>query len=606
MVMSKEVDYNADSIRKLEPMEQIQINPGMWIGPTDDPHHLIEEALDNALDEAQGGYVSIIAIKIDTKKNICSIMDNGRGVPISKNVPIVISTELFSGAKFQDSKSAYEIASGLHGVGLVCANALSDHYSIEIYRNNKHALFEFVKGKLKKKSIKSYSKSPPFSTKIEFKPSKKIFESIIPDLSRIKKRLQIASAEMPNVTFVLIVDNEKEVFKLTIEEYFNQRCLQGNNVIIDTIFFKSYIKPESFNVILSYAKSGTISPRVLSSVNLLPVDAGGTHVNYLYEIIRDYFMIKGKKLGYQFQPQDCLVGLKAYLMLSLKEPKFAGQTKERLTNSKSNLEKFAAQIKTQLETHFNKPSKEGEDSDLEKLLDHFQQYRAVLDAKKIKTSPAGKRVSTKFTKLKDCTSKFGELFVAEGESAAGGLVTSRDPRKHAVLPLKGKIPSAATAKDILKNKEIGELIGALGTGVGPTFDISSLKYSKIICATDADDDGLHIFSLLTLALAILVPDIIKNGHYYYAETPLYAINEKNNFHPLWTTAEITKAKDENKSLLRVKGLGEMNPSQLKTVLIDDKTRRLIKVNYTSDMVKMTKLFSDSGEKRKLLDGTWII
>ena len=600
--------YTAEDIRKLEPMEQIQISPGMWIGPTDDPHHLVEEAFDNSLDEAQGGHVTIIAIKIDTKNHVCSIMDNGRGIPISKNVPIIISTELFSGAKFQDNKTAYEIASGLHGVGLVCANALSDFYSVEIYRNNKHALFNFQNGKLKKKTIKPHKGAVPFSTKIEFKPSKKIFENLIPDLNRIKKRLQIASAEMSDVTFALIVDDTKEIFKMSVSDYFEQRCLQGNNILAKPVLFKSNIKPESYNVMMTYAKSGTITPKVLSSVNLLPVDNGGTHVNYLYEIIKGYFVAKGKKLGYKFEPQDCLVGLKAYIMLSLKEPKFAGQTKDRLTNNKSSLERFATQIKTQLESHYNEnknPDKNGE-GELDRILSHFQIYRAKLDSKKFKTANAGKRVSTKFTKLRDCSSKFGELFVAEGESAAGGLVDCRDPRKHAILPLKGKIPSAATAKDILKNKEIGELIGSFGTGVGPDFDINSLKYSKIICATDADDDGLHIFSLLTLALAILVPDIIKNGHYYYAETPLYAINEKNNFIPLWTTAEVTKARDEKKPLLRVKGLGEMNPDQLKVVLINEKTRRLIPVTYTSDMDKMIKLFSDSNEKRKLLEGTWMI
>ena len=170
--------------------------------------------------------------------------------------------------------------------------------------------------------------------------------------------------------------------------------------------------------------------------------------------------------------------------------------------------------------------------------------------------------------------------------------------------MKGKIPSAATAKEILKNKEIGELIGSLGTGVGPQFNIGGLKYSKIICATDADDDGHHIFALLTLALAILVPEVIKKGHYYYAETPLYAINEKNLFVPLWTDADLNKAKSEKKHIMRIKGLGEMSSNQLKTVLIDEDTRRLIKVNYTSNIDRMIKLFSDSGEKRKLLEGSW--
>jgi len=535
------------------------------------------------------------------------VLDNGRGVPISKNTPVVISTELFSGAKFQDKKSAYDISSGLNGVGLVCANALSDFYTIEIYRNNKHAVFNFVKGKLKKKQIKPFKEQKPFSTKIEFKPSKKIFEKVIPDLNRIKKRLQIASAEISNVTFVLNLDDKREVFRISIDEYFQERCMQGNNQIINSLFFKSVVEPESFNAKFTYAKSGTISPRVLSSVNLLPCDDGGTHVNCFYDILKNYFVLKGKRLGYNFQPQDCLIGLKAYLMLSLKAPEFAGQMKSKLTNQKSYLEKFIAQIKKQLEDHFNKPSKGGEESDLEKILDHFQMYRAKLDAKKITTIPSsGKRVSTKFTKLRDCSSKYGELFVAEGESAAGGLVTCRDPRKHAILPLKGKIPSAANAKDILKNKEIGELIGSFGTGVGPHFNLKDLKYDKIICATDADDDGLHIFSLLTLAIALLVPEIIKNGNYFYAETPLYAINEKNNFQPLWTEQEVVKAKQEKRNLLRVKGLGEMSPDQLKTVLIDEKTRRLIPVTYSSNIEKMIKLFSNSEEKRKLLEGEWSI
>ncbi len=599
--------YSADDIRKLAPMEQIRLNAGMWIGETDEPHHLIEEAFDNALDEAQGGHVTVIAINIDTKNYIYSILDNGRGVPISKNVPVIISTELFSGAKFQDKKSVYDISSGLNGVGLVCANALSDFYNIEIYRNGRHAVFNFVNGKLKKKQIKPFKEQKPFSTKIEFKPSKKIFENLLPDLNRIKKRLQIASAEISGVTFVLNIDDKREVFRMTIDQYFQERCMQGNNQIIKPLFLSSIIKPESFNVKFTYAKSGTISPRVLSSVNLLPVDDGGTHVNCFYDIIKNYFVLKGKRLGYNFQPQDCLIGLKAYLMLSLKDPKFAGQMKNKLTNRKTNLEKFAIQIKTQLEAYFNKPSKNNEESDLEKVLSHFQIYRAKLDAKKITTiSSSGKRVSTKFTKLRDCSSKYGELFVAEGESAAGGLVTCRDPRKHAILPLKGKIPSAANAKDILKNKEIGELIGSFGTGVGPHFNLKDLKYNKIICATDADDDGLHIFALLTLAIAMLVPEIIKNGHFYYAETPLYAINEKNNFIPLWKEEDVIKAKQEKKHLLRVKGLGEMTPSQLKIVLIDEKTRRLIPVTYSSNMEKMIKLFSNSEEKRKLLEGTWKI
>lgn len=593
--------YTADDVRVLKEMEHIQLNPGMYVGDTERPTHLLEECLDNALDEAQTGTATIIAVNINTKDNIYSVIDNGRGVPLSNNTPVTISSKLFSGAKFQDKKTAYEIASGLHGVGLVAVNALSDHYQIQVYRNGNHGIFTFQKGKLKTKSIKPFEGEVPFATKVEFKPTTGVFNNIVPDLDRIRRRLSTASAEMPtNITFVLNVDDKREIFKLSLNDYFIEQCLQKDEPLTKTVLAKSYRKPETFNVMFTYAKSGTVTPRVFSSVNLLPVDTGGTHVNLFYDVLRGIFTTYGKKLGYNFQPQDSLIGLRCYLKLSLKEPKFSGQTKEKLTNRKDSLEFYINQLRINLTAYFEKNKDE-----LELLLQHFAEYRAKLDSKKIPVSTNGKRGSTKFTKLRDCTSKYGELFVAEGESAAGGLVDCRNPTKHAILPLKGKIPSAASAKDILKNKEIGELIGSLGTGVGPSFDIAGLKYSKVICATDADDDGHHIFALLTLALAILVPDVIKNGHYYYADTPLYAINEKNIFIPLWSEEELDTAKQENRHIMRIKGLGEMSPPQLKKVLIDD-TRRLIQVQYTSDIVKMTKLFSDSSEKRKLLEGVWSI
>jgi DNA gyrase/topoisomerase IV subunit B len=592
--------YTAEDIRVLKEMEHIVLNPGMYTD-TERPTHLIEECLDNALDEALTGTASIIAVNIDTKNRIYSVIDNGRGMPLSNNTPVTVSSKLFSGAKFQDKKTAYDIASGLHGVGLCAVNALSDHFIIEIYRHKQHGLFKFEKGKLKDKSIKPYDGEVPFATKIEFKPTKDIFEHVIPDLNRIRRRLSNASAEMPkNITFVLNVDDNREIFKLTLSEYFTTECLQKDEAIIPIIVSKVNRKPEAFNIMFTYSKNGSVTPRILSSVNLLPVDGGGTHVNTLYEMLKTIFTTYGKLLKYNFQPQDTLIGLRAYIMLSLKEPKLAGQKKDRLTSKKTDLLIFTNQLKANLENYFTHNKEK-----LEALLQHFADYRAVLDSKKIKVAVSGKRGSTKFTKLRDCTSKFGELFVAEGESAAGGLVVCRNPTKHAILPLKGKIPNAATTKNILKHKEVGELIGSLGTGVGPGFNISSLKYSKVICATDADDDGHHIFALLTLALAILTPEVIMNGHYYYADTPLYAINEKNIFIPLWSEAEVNTAKQENRHIMRIKGLGEMRPDQLKKVLIDD-TRRLIQVQFTSDIVKMTKLFSDSSEKRKLLEGVWTI
>lgn len=592
--------YTAKDIRTLHPMEQIRLSPGMWVGSTEDPHHLVEEALDNALDEAQSGHVSIIAVNINTKTGICSVLDNGRGIPIADNTPVKISTELFSGAKFQDKKTAYEIASGLHGVGLVAVNALSDYYQVEVYRNKRHAIFKFLNGKLKRKSVKPFEGDVPFSTKIEFKPTVDKFENPIPNLDRIRRRLSTASAEIPRVTFVLNVDGQKEIFKVSLVDHFTNHVLLPKEEHEGIMRFNSFQKPEAFKVMMTYTATGGSSPRILSSINLLPVDDGGTHVNWLYELLREFFVAKAKKGGFIFQPQDCIVGLRAYLMLSLKKPEFSGQTKDKLINPKVDLERLAAQLRVKIDDYFTKNSEK-----LEDLLQRFHDYRARLDAKKITGASNGKRASTKFTKLRDCTSKMGELFIVEGDSAGGGFVSCRDPRKHAILPLRGKIPSAANTKNILQNKEVGELIQALGTGVGPEFNLNNLKYSKVICATDADEDGYHIFCLVTLVLAVLVPDIIKAGKYFFVQTPLWAINEKKSFIPLWNDKDIEKAKKEHRKLIRLKGLGELNPSQLKVVSIGS-GRKLIPISYTKDMDKMIKLFSDAREKRNLLQGSWTI
>jgi DNA gyrase/topoisomerase IV subunit B len=592
--------YKSSDIKVLDELTHIRINPSMYIGNTETPTHLIEELIDNALDECMAGYANIIAIVIDTKNKRYYVADDGRGMPLDNNIPVTVSSKLFSGAKFKGSKTAYEIASGLHGCGLVAVNALSDHYKIEIYRNNEHAIFNFVNGKLKNKSIKPFTEKPPFSTKIEFSPTEKIFENPIPDINRIRRRLGTASAEMSKkITFILIVDGEKETFNISMTDYFLNQCLRPDEkILMKLIGINSIIKPEKFNVTMTYSIEST-TPKILSSVNLLPVDSGGTHVNMFYEVLRNFFLVKGKKLGYHFLPNDTLVGLRAILTLSLKDTEFSGQSKEKLTNKKSYLQKLVNQLKTNLELFFNKNEEE-----LNILLQSFSDYRAKLDAKKVKTNSTGKRASTKFTKLRDCSLSGGELFIVEGDSAGGGFIECRDPKKHAVLPLKGKIPNAVTMKEIIKNKEVEEMIRALGTGFGPEFNIADLRYDKIISATDADPDGSHIFCLTTMVLAIVVPNIIIEGHYYFLQTPLHAINEKKKFIPLWTDQELEDAKKSKNKISRFKGLGELNSDQLKIVAINESSRRLIPVVFTSDMNKMSKLFTSSEEKRKLLEGVW--
>lgn len=590
--------YTHKDIRELGEIEHVQLNSGMYIGETSTPVHLVEEALDNALDEAIAGYAKIIAITVLTKEGICCIMDNGRGIPIENDVPIRISTKLFTGAKFQDAKSAYQVCAGKNGIGLITILALSDSYIVEIYRDKKHAKFIFENAKLKQKIIEDYTGVVPFSTKIQFKPSRKFFENIIPDTDRIRKRLLVASVQLPDVKFVLNVDKKSEVIALSKDEFFQKYCLNDSDTTVSKIIsLQTNDGVEKFNVDFCYSYDGSVAPRIITSINLLPVDNGGTHVLCFYDLLKDYFTTKCKKTDFKFQPNDVLSGLRVYFSLELEKPDYSSQSKDKLTVRKEYLSKLLVKLKIELEKYFS-----NNNDVLTEILSFFDDYRKNLNHKKMKGTINGKRASTKFTKLRDCTGSHGELYVVEGDSAGGGFIDCRNAKLHAVLPLKGKIPSILNKEDILKNKEIGELIQSLGCGSGPNFNLENLRYSKIICGVDPDADGGHIFCLMTIALAALVPDVIKTGHYYLARIPLYAINRTKQFIPLWTPDELTKARDNGEPIIRIKGLGELNPWQLKICCLDEKTRKLTKVSFTSDIKKIMELFSDVNKKRELLLG----
>ena len=594
------MSYDSTHIQVLEELTHIRLNPGMYIGDCSTPTHLVEEALDNALDECFDGHATIVALNIDTKNKTYSIIDNGRGLPYDNDVPIIISTKLFSGSKFKGSKTAYKISCGIHGVGNVAINALAVNYEIEIYRDKK-AKFVFENAKLMSQDICDFTGEKPFSTKISFSPDPKIFESLDIDIDRIRKRLLVASAELPNTHFVLNIDEHREIIKVDKKTFFKKTCLkESENEGTIPITLNCKIGVEQFNVTFCYVFDGSITPKIVSSVNLLPVESGGTHVNIFLDLIREFFAAKAKKSNIRIQLGDSLVGLRAYISLDLINPEFSSQTKDKLITKKESLGKLSASMKYQLERFFETES--GAEV-LKSALSFFGKYRATVESRNVKLATGIKRSSTKFTKLKDCRSTNGELYICEGDSAGGSIASARNSEIHGVLPLKGKIPSIAKAKEILKNKEVAELIQALGCGVGPNFDISKLRYRKIICATDADPDGKHIACLLTMVLAILVPEVVKKGFFYLAETPLYAIVNatKKTFVPIWSDQELNQAKGRGYNIMRFKGLGELDPWQLKICLLDEKTRKLTKIEYSSDIKKILKLFTDVEEKKKLLN-----
>jgi len=591
----KETGYSSNDIREIGPIKVIQINPGMFISSTETPTHLLEEMIDNSLDEMMSGNANIIAVNINTKNKKIAVLDNGRGIPIDNDVPINISTKLFTGAKFQDDKTVYGCVAGLHGCGLVVVNALSNNYKIEVYQNKKYAIYDFDNAELKVKNIIDFTDNIPFSTKIECCPDPKYFESDNIDIDRIRNRLSTASAELSTGnTFILNVDDKKEIFKITTEENFKMNCFDNNEEHSDIIKFNSKHGKEQFNIMFCWS-SGPVITRNLSSINLLPVQDGGTHINLFQEVLKNYFSTKAKKLNFKFNDVDCLTGFRAYYILRLINPSFIGQAKHKLGNKKSELLVFKNDLEIQLENYFKKNPET-----LNLLLSKFQDYRNKILSSKLK-STGKKRSSTKLTKLRDCSSRTGELFIVEGDSAGTGLIESRNPVRHAILPLSGKIKNIVKAKDILKNKTMNDLFSSLGTGINTDCDISQLRYQDIFTVADADPDGGHIATLTIMAIATVTPAIIESGRLWIVHTPLFAINEKKIFIPLWTDLEVEIARNENRNIIRFKGLGEMMPHQLKTCILDQQTRKISQIKMTKHMKKLIDLFSKPETKRQLLN-----
>jgi len=589
-------DYTADKIKVLSEIAHIRANPGMYIGEISTPTHLLKELLDNAFDECMNGFAENVYVSIDTKTGTCIVRDDGRGIPYEQDIPITISTKLFSGAKFKGSKEAYNIVSGKNGVGLVAVNALSKEFKIEIFRD-KHATFIFKDCQCVDKQITKYKNiEKKYSTEVSFTPDMQFFAASSPDIPKIIKRLYIASIELPRVSIILEIDQNVQNISTTKEDFFKRELLEEENRDSVKIFkFLAEDGYEKFEVMFAYEVNSAIMPRIHTVVNMLPLDGGGTQVTTTVNILKDYFMGKAKKLNFKIIPNDITVGLRVHISMNLVNPELAGQTKEKFISKISEYANLTRKLEKYIENYFDRNTE-----DLNALMTMFADYRNRQESKNHKSVNGSKRVSTKLTKLRECAEPGGELFIVEGDSASGSIIHARDARKHAILPLRGKIPNVVNKKDILNNTEIGELIHALGTGVGANFDIEKLKYDKIIIAADNDYDGLHIASLIVMLMAILFPEIVKNGKLYIASAPLYAIRDNKKFRPVWTEKELEDARKKNLKIQYFKGLGEMNPDQIKISLLDENQRRLIKVEYSTQLDKLTELFNSSECKRKLI------
>jgi DNA gyrase subunit B len=595
------VSYEAKHIIALSDIEAIRKNSGMFVGSVETATRLLEECLDNSLDEVQSGECEIIGVFIDTKTKSFEVLDLGRGFPfdekrpVEEDPPVLSSIKLFSSGKFHKGQtdSAYHIASGLHGAGLTAVNALSKEMVVEIYRDKKHATYQFKNATDVARDVEPFKGEKPFSTKIKVIPNPAYFEDPSVDVKVIEERLRIACCNYPKLKVILRVDGKDQLIKGTEEELILD-YLSGT--VPSWHIFENTKKIESYSLKLGWDNEPPGGPKILSCVNLIRVHSG-VHINKLLNAIRETFAYLAKKYGYSFKPDDALYCMRSYLNLKIIKTSFEAQVKVKL-ESKSDLSVMDT-LDSQLRKYF-----EANDAIRTELLEKFQSYRRSLQTKKMKTSNGHKRGSTQFTKLRDCVHLGGELIIGEGDSAIGGLAEVRDPNKHAILPLRGVIPNSLTKKDLLNNQEIKEIIQSLGCGIEEQCDITKLRYSKIILAADADPAGHFITSLLILLFARLMPPVIKEGKLFVCKTPLYGYGHQSGFIPIWTEEELKKYRTNGKTIRRFKGLGEYNPEELRNFTLDEKQRILIPVKWSDKYERIFELMSDASQKRKLVLGDW--
>ena len=597
-------EYKAESIKVLEGLEGVRKRPAMYIGSTgkEGLHHLIYEVLDNSVDEAMEGYCDKIIVVLN-KDGSATIEDNGRGIPVEPHPHLKIPaaevalTRLHAGGKFD--KSSYAISGGLHGVGVSCVNALSKKLILIIKRNGKIYEQEYCRGITKTKlKIIGKCKENETGTTITFWPDDEIFPILGFDYKSLETRFR--EVAFLNAGLKIILEDE---IKMKKEEFhysgglieFVKWINKSKEALHKPIYFKKEIKDVVMEMAIQY-NSG-YQENIFGFVNTINTVEGGTHVSGLKtamtRVINDYAKKTNQlKNGDALSGDDVREGLTVIISLKIPNPQFEGQTKTKLGNSeiKGYVDSL---ITSSLSEYF-----EENPSVAKKITSKsVQSAKARLAAKKAKDLVRRKNVFSIGGlpgKLADCSSKKteeSELYLVEGESAGGSAKNARDKNIQAILGLRGKILNVekASPSRVLSSEEITNMITAIGTGVGEHFDISKLRYNKIIIMTDADVDGEHIKTLLLTFFFRFMKNLIEEGHVYAAMPPLYRVRKKTD-HYVYSDAELKKIGEGSSNVTRFKGLGEMSADQLWTTTMNPKTRKIKKI-FIEDVVEADRTFS---------------
>jgi DNA gyrase subunit B len=622
--MSNSNGYDANNIQILEGLEAVRKRPGMYIGSTSAKglHHLVYEIVDNAVDEALAGYCTEIQVQINEDNSI-TVIDNGRGIPVGINEKAgiaaveVVFTILHAGGKF--GGGGYKVSGGLHGVGASVVNALSEWLEVQVCRDGKIYGQQYKRGiPVKKLEVIGNCPEDKTGTKVIFLPDKEIFEETVFDFDVLKIRLREMAFLTKGLKIILKDDREEKKekefhYEGGIREFVSY-LNKGKTPLFNDILYFEGVK-ENVYVEIAMQHNDSYTENVYSFVNNINTPEGGTHLEgfkrALTKSFNDYSrknkLLKDSETN--LTGEDIREGLTAIISIKVEDPQFEGQTKQKLGNSEARAAVegvLSEQLMYFLEQNPTVAKLICEKSILaQRARDAARKAR---DLTRRKTALEGSSLPGKLADCSDKNPENCEIYIVEGDSAGGSAKTARSRNTQAILPLRGKILNVEKARldRILGNAEIKAMI--TGTGIHEDFDIAKLRYHKIIIMTDADVDGAHISTLLLTFFYRFMPELIKQGHVYLAQPPLYQVMKNKSQHYVYSDDELNKLLDElgrdgNNKIQRYKGLGEMDAEQLWETTMDPHKRILLKVmidNEDSAEVDLTftTLMGDQVEPRR--------
>ena len=629
MSNTDKVEYGADQIQILEGLEAVRKRPGMYIGTTSSRglHHLVYEIVDNSVDEALAGFCSKIEVTINPDNSV-TVMDNGRGIPTGINqkagIPAVevVFTVLHAGGKF--GGGGYKVSGGLHGVGASVVNALSDWLEVEIRQGGKVFNQRYERGNvcypLKEVGTCDLELT---GTKVTFKPDATIFtETTVYDYKILEERLRETAFLTKGLCIVLRDTREEEVKEKTfhyeggIKEFVTYLNNSKEPLYPNILYFEG--KKNGVYVEVAFQHNDSYNESVYSFVNNINTPEGGTHLigfrNAVTKTFNDY--ARTNKLLKESEPnlsgEDIREGLTAIVSIKIEDPQFEGQTKQKLGNSEAR--GAVDNIVSEQLTYFLEQNPQVAKLICEKSVLAQRAREAARKARDLTRRKTALDSTSMPGKLADCSDKDPkncEIYIVEGDSAGGSAKTARSRATQAILPLRGKILNVEKARldKIYANAEIKAMITAFGTGIHDDFDISKLRYHKIIIMTDADVDGAHIATLLLTFIYRFMPELIKQGYVYLAQPPLYKLEKNKKVWYAYSDEELNKileevGRDQNNKIQRYKGLGEMDAEQLWDTTMDPEKRILLRVSMNEEAeaevdLTFTTLMGDKVEPRRI-------